>query len=358
MKTRHHIEVTMVVISKSSGVAKFTDPDDVPEDLRGDGSFRSAKFQGREEGTIIVCTFRYGDSSRRLLRVRNAKADEADHEEVEQPVADKRDEKDAWLNGVFFDEKSKRIFDAADQIAKALGAVNVMISGPSGYGKTSMPEAFASFTGRKYLRMDCGTVRDPEEWFGYREAKDGSTVFEPTEFTKVVMEGDAVIVLDELNRIEPWVHASLFPLLDHAREAVIHGETIKVGPNVIFAATANVGYQYAGTFALDAALLNRMDVFLEVGPMSSTDEVQLLVRRTGIDEKDAKRIVDVMFHLHKDDTIKDMAVDISTRSSLKVATLVHVGGMRVYDAFMSAIVYMVSDPSARKPIIDIVSMAV
>ena len=44
--------------------------------------------------------------------------------------------------------------------------------------KTTLPILFANELGIFSLKMDCGTVRDPEEWFGKRGAANGATYFE------------------------------------------------------------------------------------------------------------------------------------------------------------------------------------
>ena len=82
--------------------------------------------------------------------------------------------------------------------------VAIMMIGASGYGKTTVPQAKAEQWGMEFLRWDCATVRDPEEFFGFRGAVDGSTMtdegevfFSESEFTRIVERGNAVVVLDD-----------------------------------------------------------------------------------------------------------------------------------------------------------------
>jgi hypothetical protein len=178
-----------------------------------------------------------------------------------------------FLNGYFIDEETRRVFTTAHKmsVGNPDSAIKVMMVGPSGYGKTTVPKLFAQATGMNFYRMNCATVRDPEEWFGYREAVDGSTKFFRSEFAKAIEAGNLVVVLDEFNRLEPWLHNTLFPLLDDDGKTVVHDEEFKIGPNVIVVGTINSGYRYTGTFELDEALLNRFEFIIEVGRASKRD---------------------------------------------------------------------------------------
>lgn len=344
-----HTVVTakLVVTSARSGLAKFVDEASLPDELTRDGMFRSQQFAAFNDGDIVEATFRVSSQSRHLQSVHRAGAAPLPRE-VEVAAAFKEGE---FINGIFFNARAMIAYKAADALAQQRGVANMFVSGPSGYGKTSMAKAFAERTGRSFQRFNCALVSDTEEWFGYREARDGSTIFCPTEFTTMVSEGNCVILLDEFNRIEPWLSNSLMPLLDDARETVVHGERIAVGDNVVFVKTCNIGYQYVGTFEIDKAQKNRNDIYLEVGPLSKAVEVQLLQDRSGIKARDAEQIVSVMEQLRRDAAAEDSDVDVTTRSSLKVAYLMAVG-LDARTAFEFAVV---AASSNRKGITDIVT---
>lgn len=251
-----------------------------------------------------------------------------------------------WINGIWVDRFTANLFEAARRLAP----YNVLLTGPSGLGKTSIPTAFGREWGYRVERINCANVRDPEEWFGVREARLASTRFITTRFTEAVTTGNAVIILDEFNRLEPWISNSLFPLLDEDRETHVHGLDIAVGPNVIFCATVNVGVQYAGTFALDAALVNRMGGVVEVYYLQPEVETSLLLQRSRVDEDDAAQIVSIMTALRG--AIED-GPDLSTRVSLKIARLVSVG--LSIKAALGATVINVADPRVRREIADVVA---
>lgn len=241
-----------------------------------------------------------------------------------------------WLAGVWMPRETAKLFKAALQLIKT-SPVNVLMTGPSGYGKSSIPQAFADAYGMKFVRVNCAAIRDPEEWFGFREAQDGSTVFEPSEFAIALMEGNAIILLDELNRMESWLHNTLYPILDHARTSNVHGKQFKVGENVLFAAAINSGHQYTGTFMLDGALVNRFDMHLAVGPLDEVVEADLLVRRYELPMDVAQRIVKIMSRLRELYEREAISVDVSTRTSLKIARLYSSGLLNIRECFKAAV---------------------
>ena len=259
------------------------------------------------------------------------------------------------LNGYYIDEETRRVFTTAHKMSTSNpdSAVKVMMVGPSGYGKTTVPKLFAQATGMNFYRMNCATVRDPEEWFGYREAVDGSTKFFRSEFAKAIEAGNLVVVLDEFNRLEPWLHNTLFPLLDDDGKTVVHDEEFKIGPNVIVVGTINNGYRYTGTFELDEALLNRFEFIIEVGPMPANQEKKVLKARTNIDAERASGIVKAAADLRRLDVV------CSTRTTLLVSSMV-VAGLTIREAFQNSVVNRIpNDDSAytlRKDVIDSLNM--
>ena len=255
------------------------------------------------------------------------------------------------LNGYYISDDTRKVFTTAHKMSSNNPdkAVKLMMVGPSGYGKTTVPKLFAEAAGMGFYRMNCATVRDPEEWFGYREAVDGSTKFFRSEFAKTIEAGNAVIVLDEFNRLEPWLHNTLFPLLDDDGKTVVHDEEFKIGPNVIVVGTINSGYRYTGTFELDEALLNRFEFIIEVGPMPKNEELKVLKARTGID-KDAARTI-----IRAANSLRSLDVVSSTRTTLLVAQMV-VNGLTIREAYQNSVVNRIpnddSSYTLRKDVID------
>lgn len=259
-----------------------------------------------------------------------------------------------YVNQFYIVEELRPLFMAAANAVNSGGHLNVLFLGPSGYGKTSAAKALAEYLGYGFLRMDCSLVLDTTEWYGRHRAVDGSTFFVPTEFTEAVRRGKMVILLDEANRIEPWLSNSLFPLLDHARETWVQGEHIQAAPSIVFAFTMNVGIKYAGTHVVDAAWLNRMDAVVEVGPLPRAKEEEMLIRNyPEFDESEIRKIVGTVDELRRVCNNQQIDVDVSTRTSHKLVRMVSLGL-----SLRQAAKYVIENPCPiddRKPIVDILN---
>lgn len=214
------------------------------------------------------------------------------------------------------------LFRRMDSMAQSK-TQKVLLKGPHGAGKTEMAMQFAAITGRPMLIMDCANLREPRDWFGYRTVEAGQITWHTSLFVRVLRGGNAVILLDEINRNSPTVNNVLNPLLDARGATYLEelGETIRVGPNVVFFATMNEGSVYTGTHAMDAALRDRWPRVVEVAYLPRDREVSLLMSRTGIDRDAARHLVDIANRIRKRATGIDATFSdsLSTRQLLAVA---------------------------------------
>ena len=232
-------------------------------------------------------------------------------------------------------------------------AVKLLIVGDSGYGKTSMAQRFAKKNNMNCVRMNCATVRDPEEWFGYRMAEAGTISFMKSNFINKVEEGNCVVILDEFNRLEPWLTNSIFPLLDHDQKSNVFNQEFVVGPNVLWVATVNVGFQFAGTFQLDEAITNRFDMIARVGSIPSSEEEKVLVSATDVSESEARLIVSLANKIRN----KSLEVPVSIRTTIQIAELV-AAGASIRSALQHTIVMRTSinnNEKSQKILIDLIN---
>jgi len=158
-------------------------------------------------------------------------------------------------------------------------------------------------------------------------------VWQKSLFYRMVQHNGAVVVLDELNRINPLIANTLLPLLDGRRSTYLEeaGGKIKVGKNVVFFATTNEGREYTGTISLDLATSDRMSTLIEVSYLAAKEEIDLLHRRTGLNRDDCAKLVDIATQVRRkyfSDSGDSFTRSISTRVLLNAAEKLHLAGTK------------------------------
>lgn len=199
----------------------------------------------------------------------------------------------------------------------------VMLTGPTGCGKTRLVEHLGAVLGRPVVTISCHDDLTSSDLVGRFLVSGGDVVWHDGPLTRAVRDG-AICYLDEVVEARHDSLAILHSLTDHRRTLYLDrtGEAVRAPDDFMLICSYNPAYR--STLKELKPSFRQRFVSISLDYLPADREVEVLVAETGVDEPAARRLVRCAGAIRGADDVLHLEPP-STRTLVTAAHLVAAG---------------------------------